>query len=802
MEKIRKIIRIIIMFVILISSFSFIETSILFESKRNQEAEYKFKNKGKNFNDFLMISGENAEFEWYKEYRDQWSKWGKDLALDSEDNIYVVGYGRSTYGGEDIMLIKYNSSGIIQWVRIWGTSYDDVGYAIAISSTDDIIIGGYSEVTGNDEKMRFLKYNVTGDLQWAKIWSIGSSDKCYSIELDDSDNIYLGGKSDSKMCFVKFDNDGIYQWHRLWNYFNNDDEYVYGIAIDLNNNIYLTGKVGGFTTDSDIFLIKYDSLGTLRWFRVIGGGATDDSYDIALDNTNPTSPTIYIVGSCGNVASAGDLWLLKYTHDGGLLWDRKWTQNGYQCGYGVIVDPHRNIYITGETSINNNLFLVIYNRIGDLLEVNTWGIGHKEVATSITLDSKNNVYMSGELYNPIEYYSSSLLIKYKNPGPDIKINLPEEYKLFGNLSPFYDITIKEDHLNTIWYIINNRSKYYINETTGRINQTMWNALEDGLINIRFYGNDSFGVISYREVYIYKDTKNPMIYILNPDHQQIFGNNPPYFNIDINEPNLNTTWYSLNNGLNYTFFNTSGFIDQESWDACENGTVIIRFYANDTLGHIGSTEVMVRKEIIAPIWNLVPQDKILEFGDDLYYDLDAYDLSGIDYWWINETTIFNITENGVITNIIPLTVGLYWLEIRSYDPYGNYCNASIKIIVQDTTAPIWDTIPTDQSIEFGNDLYYDVDAYDLSGIDYWWINDTSIFNINTNGIITNIIPLSAAQYWLEIRAYDPYGNYCSASIKIVVIIKNSSPGISGYNVFLLIGAISVILIILIKKKKYY
>ncbi|MFX1389734.1 MAG: hypothetical protein ACFE9Z_06725 [Promethearchaeota archaeon] len=70
---------------------------------------------------------------------------------------------------------------------------------------------------------------------------------------------------------------------------------------------------------------------------------------------------------------------------------------------------------------------------------------------------------------------------------------------------------------------------------------------------------------------------------------------------------------------------------------------------------------------------------------------------------------------------------------------------------DITDPTWNSIPEDQIIEFGADLSYDVDASDLSGIAYYWINDTINFSIDSNGLITNAISLGAGNYWLEIRA---------------------------------------------------
>jgi len=56
------------------------------------------------------------------------------------------------------------------------------------------------------------------------------------------------------------------------------------------------------------------------------------------------------------------------------------------------------------------------------------------------------------------------------------------------------------------------------------------------------------------------------------------------------------WYSLNGGNNITFTGFTGTINQTLWDALPEGNIIIKFYANDTLGRLGFQEVTVVKTI--------------------------------------------------------------------------------------------------------------------------------------------------------------------------------------------------------------
>ena len=174
-----------------------------------------------------------------------------------------------------------------------------------------------------------------------------------------------------------------------------------------------------------------------------------------------------------------------------------------------------------------------------------------------------------------------------------------------------------------------------------------------------------------------------------------------------------------------------------------------------------------EDLTAPTWDQVPTDQTIEYGLSFSYDVNASDFSGIDHYIVSDTENFTVDSNGIITNITNLIVYMYSVEIRAYDPYNNYCTQTILITVEDTIAPTWDETPIDQTIELENSLSYDVDASDLSGIDHYIVSDTENFTVDSNGIITNITSLIIFVYFLEIRAYDPYGNCISDTISIIV-----------------------------------
>jgi len=193
---------------------------------------------------------------------------------------------------------------------------------------------------------------------------------------------------------------------------------------------------------------------------------------------------------------------------------------------------------------------------------------------------------------------------------------------------------------------------------------------------------------------------------------------------------------------------------------------IRVY--DGYGHYCSAVITIFvDDESSPEWVVDPTLQVIELGDAWTYDLDAMDISGLDIWWLNDTLRFSIDSDGVISMAYLLQVGTYWLQVTVNDTAGNSLIAIFAVQIQDTQAPEWAYPPGNQQIPYGVGISYPVSAIDLSGIDYYWINDTINFAIDGGGTITNLVILDCGIYGLEIRAYDFSGYYCEAVIEISI-----------------------------------
>ena len=77
--------------------------------------------------------------------------------------------GRSNKGtsGAGAILLKLNSSGAEQWQRTLDGASTQIAYDVDVDSSDNVYIGGYTTISGYGYFL-LAKYNSSGTLQWNK----------------------------------------------------------------------------------------------------------------------------------------------------------------------------------------------------------------------------------------------------------------------------------------------------------------------------------------------------------------------------------------------------------------------------------------------------------------------------------------------------------------------------------------------------------------------------------------------------------------------------------------------------------
>ncbi|MFW9940510.1 MAG: SBBP repeat-containing protein [Candidatus Thorarchaeota archaeon] len=234
------------------------------------------------------------------------------IALDSSGNIYLTGFVYDG-GDDDVCLVKFDSNGQYQWNRTWGGIEDDRAFSIAVDSSDNIYLAGeYTIVDDIDSDFFLVKYNNLGEYQWNSIWGGDGMDMAFDLALASSDHIYLVGgyeigPTDTDICLVCFDDSGISQWNRTWGGIYVDAATT--IELDSSNNIYIGGAtdIDGMGL-YDFCLIECDNIGFQKWNHTWGGSGADIYWDLVLDSLE----YVYLGGTWDMYGANPDMILIKY----------------------------------------------------------------------------------------------------------------------------------------------------------------------------------------------------------------------------------------------------------------------------------------------------------------------------------------------------------------------------------------------------------------------------------------------------------------------------------------------------------
>ncbi len=148
--------------------------------------------------------------------------------------------------------------------------------------------------------------------------------------------------------------------------------------------------------------------------------------------------------------------------------------------------------------------------------------------------------------------------------------------------------------------------------------------------------------------------------------------------DVNASDTSGVEFSINNTVNFNI-TSEGIITNSS--SLSLGIYPLEIGAYNPFNNSINATINIRfAEDIAPEWDEIPEDQSILEGGSFFYDVNASGTLDVEYF-INDTVNFNITPEGIITNSLDLSVGVYPLEIRAYNPFNNSITVTINVRVQ-------------------------------------------------------------------------------------------------------------------------
>ena len=422
--------------------------------------------------------------------------------------------------------------------------------------------------------------------------------------------------------------------------------------------------------------------------------------------------------------------------------------NNFYAGVGLDFNSNDNLFY------NNSFISNIYNAY-DNGTSNIWDNGmignywdDYESRGGYDLDDDG----IGDIWYNVNGTIENDTLPIWNDGEDIPpvvtIVDPLNNAILGAQAPDFTVSITEPNLNTTWYSIFNQSQWSANftfvGTTETINQTAWDWAGLTIITLRVYANDSKGYMDFDNINMTKDFTSPIVTINNPNPNDEIGSISPSYDLTIIEANLDTTWYEIWNGFQwsvpYTFIGTTGSINQTLWTSLPDGSLNITFYANDTANNIGNASVVVIKDSLSPsviinspisleVFSISAPTFNLEVSDSTL-NTTWYQLTNGTLWSQN----FIITNNGTINQTAwdIYTNPIILIYFYANDSMGNL-NTTLVSVIKDIAAPIINIVNPTHLQEIGSTAPTFIVSYsDNSVLNSSWysIYDGTQWTLNT------------------------------------------------------------------------
>ncbi len=219
---------------------------------------------------------------------------GTAIILDNYGNVYVTGSGTLSGFPNDMLTIKYNSNGVQQWVRGYnGGTGAGGGEDLKVDNYLNVYVTGSSGGPEASVDRATLKYNSSGVQQWVARYHAGPNtySEGWSIALDSTNNVYVTGRCgdgwlNDNYLTIKYSTAGIQEWFMIYNGPANGSDASGAIAVDKYANVYVTGRSMGIGTGDDYATIKYSQVDGIN----TGVYEVPKEYKLYQNYPNPFNP--------------------------------------------------------------------------------------------------------------------------------------------------------------------------------------------------------------------------------------------------------------------------------------------------------------------------------------------------------------------------------------------------------------------------------------------------------------------------------------------------------------------------------
>lgn len=419
------------------------------------------------------LNAQSLAFDWVKSNHGNDFTFNNSITTDAEGNLIIVGsfsgtvdfdpgigeYKLSAKGDRDAFVQKLDPNGNLLWVNQgWDAKYSSSG-GVVTDKVGNIYSCMTMGLSDHDETIVVIKYNTDGDTLFLKKIGGKNPNSAHCIDIDENDNIYVGGIFAYTVDFdpsvtdehfltangydgylLKLDREGNFKWVKQYTGGMVDMKsirtkegavYVTGnfrSTVDFDPGVLFLNKTT--VGEEDIFIQKFDTSGNFIWVKTLGQSSSDVGNDIEIDSEG----NVIVVGTFtgGSIdfdlgpgtsiltADFEDGFILKLDASGDFIWVKKNGGKGRDHCNFVKIDSEDNIFITGYFTQNidlnpgaanynfnskgdADLYYQKLDKNGDFLFANVIGGTKAVYPADLVLLSNGSVVMGGYYQNIVDF---------------------------------------------------------------------------------------------------------------------------------------------------------------------------------------------------------------------------------------------------------------------------------------------------------------------------------------------------------------------------------------------------------------
>jgi WD40 repeat protein len=272
----------------------------------------------------LKVDGQGNEL-WSRTFGGRGMDFGKMVRQTADGGYILIGdqadeHPTSNVYESDLYLVKTDEEGNLLWSQTYGDGILCLGWGVAQTPDGGYVLTGWEAKTIDDRDVIVIKTDASGEVEWSRTWDLGERDGGFDLILNSDGHIVIAciksmGSGSPSAVLLQVDLEGNESWNKLIGEEGVGNTF-WGLAEDSDGGYILAGDTHLDETSGargDIhggLMIKTDADGEVLWQKVFHG----EAYEQVSFN------------SVGVLPEGGYVFVGRAIPSGERYWDLLWLK--------------------------------------------------------------------------------------------------------------------------------------------------------------------------------------------------------------------------------------------------------------------------------------------------------------------------------------------------------------------------------------------------------------------------------------------------------------------------------------------